>query len=716
LLEERNKRMRILATICLALLTLSLPLRAETNPYGTHTLYQDALSDENIDRAVNWTRHLCGEWGTLKTMIYPITPETRGAQESWKKLIRRAYEAQLIPVLRMDEPLGNKSPDTPDGTYGDIAEAYAAVVRDLLAENPTEMPLYFEIRNEPNNANEWSNAPNPGEYGRFFVAVARAIHALGDPRAKVVNGALSPGGSYDNLRFARKLAKVDGFVENLDAWATHAYPGNTPPWINMHDGTAESHIGVIDGYVAELVELATGGVDVSNLPVLITEFAYSTGAAGGDYPPLDEGLRTEYVVRAFRDYWTRWPEVVSVNPYYLQGPFDRVTQPWVWIEAGTGSTEEGLPAGALPHYEAVAQLWKPGDTKGCFSGNVRDLFGNPLEGAVVRLAELDRSVETNSAGFFIMGDVAPGIYSAEVSAGNGISPAEVGAGRYETRIEPFFMAEPENRVMDFSLEPLFDAGSVAGTVRNQLTDEPVPNTFVEVLPGRITGRTDRSGRFLAEGIVPGTYSLRIQKSGFDVVRLSEIEVKAGKTGEYDLKLSPNRLTNGGLEPLEDHVGQTASHWAAGTWKDGGQLRDPRYSVDGTIFRSGVASQRIEAQAGATDHVWQFSGYSAVEPGNILDAGVYIQTQNLARGEKGKGARMVLTFYTNDMEELDSFSSEALTGSNDWTLVTVEARVPPRAGRVETSLDVSADEGSVWFDDAYLRDRSGEDDPGNREVE
>jgi hypothetical protein len=677
-------------------------------------------------------------------MIYPITPETTGAQDSWKKLIRKSYEAHLIPVLRMDEPLGNKSPDTPDGTYGDIAKAYAAVARDLLAENPTEKPLYFEIRNEPNNANEWSNAPNPEEYGRFFVAVARAIHALGDSRARVVNGALSPGGSYDNLRFTREMTKVDGFVEELDAWGTHAYPGNTPPWVNLHDGTAESHIGVIDGYVAELAELATGGVDVTSLPVLITEFAYSVGAAGGDYPPLDEGLRTEYVVRAFRDYWTKWPEVISVNPYYLQGPFDRVTQPWVWIEAGTGPDEEGLPAGALPHYKAVAQLWKPGDTNGCLSGNVRDVFGNPLEGAVVRLAELDRSVETNSAGFFIMGDVPPGIYSAEVSAGKGtsstkasagdgnfsvrasedsgidpaekgsdgrVSSAEVHAGRYETRIEPFFIAEPENRIMNFSLEPLFDTGSVAGTVRNLLTDEPIPNTFVEVLPGRVTGKTDRSGRFLAEGIVPGTYDLRIQKSGFDVALLPGIEVKPGEPEEYQFRLSPNRLVNGGLEPLEDHVGQTASHWAAGTWKDGGQLRDPRYSVDGTIFRSGVASQRIEAQPGATDHVWQFSGYSAVEPGNTLDAGVYIQTQNLQPGEQGEGARMVLAFYTNDMEELESFSSEALIGSNNWTLVTVEAKVPPRAGRVETILEVSADEGSVWFDDAYLRDRDNENNTG-----
>ena len=79
---------------------------------------------------------------------------------------------------------------------------------DCLRRRNTN-PLYIQLWNEPDLWIEWSNAPNARQYARFFVAVSNAIKQLGDPRIRVLNGALTPL-KPDNRAFLEQMLRTPG--------------------------------------------------------------------------------------------------------------------------------------------------------------------------------------------------------------------------------------------------------------------------------------------------------------------------------------------------------------------------------------------------------------------------------------------------------------------------------------------------------------------------
>lgn len=662
----------------------------KNNPFGMHLLIQDRMTDGMIETHLSWTRQLTGAWGHAKSMIYPITVETPGAQESWKRFIRRAYEMELIPVLRMDEHLGNRSPDSPGGTYGDIAAAYARVTADLIAQNPTDRPLWLEIRNEPNNANEWSNAPDPEEYGRFYVAVARAVRALGDDRIRVCNGALSPGGSYNNLEFIDALCQVPGFVTSLDGWTTHPYPGNAPPDINLHDGTASSYLGVIDGYVDELKRLEAGGVDVRNLPILITETGYNLGGSGGIFPTITEANRAEYWVRTFRDYWGQWPEILCACPYYMLSPFATAEENNAWVKPGAGLTDDGYPTEAHEHYWAVAALAKPFDAHASLSGVVRDSFGNPIPGAVVRADPGEATAAANAVGFYILGRLAPGDIRVSVQAEG-----------HRTASASLTATAAGNLVWNPNLELTGPFGAIAGTIADDETGEGLPHALIDLQPGGMQVRSGSDGLFAVRGVRPGTYRLLVRKSEYDLAWIPDVAVVHGATVAAGARLSANRLVNGGMEPVGEGTPNVAPHWGIANWQ-AHQDPGPWFFLDGTNRKSGMTAQRIEVGVqGEDNNIWQFSGYSDVVAGATYTAEVWCETLGLTAGKEG-GARLEIEFYTNDMEFLSEGVSPWLSGNSRWQRLQVTATAPERAGRINVVLRTRGTGGSAWFDDALMR--------------
>lgn len=683
------RRVFPIVLILITALTLALPAvaqeREKNNPVGIHTMFQDIMSPQVVDTHLTWVSYLTGDWGYVKAMIYPITPDMEGALDSWTYFINKSYELKIIPILRMDEPLGNASPPGEDGDYSEIAAAYARIAKDLIDANPTDKPLWFEIRNEPNNAIEWSNAPNPTEYATFYVAVAKALHAIGDPRIKVCNAALSPGGSYNNLEFIDEMCKVPGFTTSLDGWASHPYPGNMPPWVNLHDGTAPHYIGPIDTYLEELRHLEAGGVDISDLPVLLTEGAYSIGAAGGPWPATTEANRALYQTLAWRDYWMEWPEVLASCPYYLVHPWARTIEDNEWVVPGAKVEEDGRPSMAHDHYWAVSKLAKAYDDTGALSGVVTDEFGNPLHGAVVRIEATEQTGVANEVGFYIIGDVTPTQSNLTV-----MMDTYEGVTGFRT-----FQAG-ENSVWNPSLAVVGAYGSIRGRITDAETDEPLADAIIEVVRTSWQGRTGSDGNFTIQGVRPEIYRLLVRRTGYDPEWVEDVEVAPESTPDINVALNPNRLNNGGLEPLTGEARNIAPHWHVA-----GDIPHPWFQLDSTIKKFGLTSQRIDVEkTGDNNYIWQYSGYTDVVPGATYTLSAWVKTLGLEPGDY-PGAQLELYFVTNDMDYTGSFTSEPITGGADWQHVVLEAIAPEGSGRVNSILRGSGVSGSAWFDDAVL---------------
>lgn len=309
---------------------LTVPPARTSSHYGIHTFVHDRCERNYIKYQLDKSLQLAGPNSYVKQLFYWITPQTTGPQSCWVDFVNEAYNRNLIPIVRLQGthggPYWNKpEPDAP-GDYTSIAQAYRRVVEGLPRRD--NRPLYVEIWNEPNLDIEWSGRPDPVEYAEFLVDVAAAIRAIGDPRIRILNGALSPGGNYNNLAFIDGMATVPGAMQAFDLWASHPYPGNHPPQYNIHDGTAIYTDATIDSYKLELERLAAHGR--TNVQVLLTETGYALGQNNfgfEGYPPISEENRADYIKRALRDYWAHWPEVLGVCPYELVDPKGDW---WVW--------------------------------------------------------------------------------------------------------------------------------------------------------------------------------------------------------------------------------------------------------------------------------------------------------------------------------------------------------------------------------------------------
>jgi uncharacterized repeat protein (TIGR01451 family) len=319
------------------------------NPYGIHTYLSSC--DPPPARPLDRAKDLIGSGGYVTQLFYPIQTDTAGANPCVSSYILEAYGRNLKPIVRLEGNYGDfwqAPPPGANGDYAEIAAAYARYVADLPRRDA--YPLTIAIWNEPNLNIEWSNKPNARAYARFFVAVAKAIHNLHDPRIKVINGALSPNGSH--ISFLDTMLHEPGFRDSFDLWASHCYPYNHPDTYNIHSGTARYGEYAIDCYKQELDKIAQYGR--SNVKVMITETGYELGKdtfGFEGFPAIDENNRAGYITGAFRKYWSAWPEVQAVTPFELfdpSGGWDKMD--WVYPT---------LPYPPHPQFDSVAVLEKP---------------------------------------------------------------------------------------------------------------------------------------------------------------------------------------------------------------------------------------------------------------------------------------------------------------------------------------------------------------------
>lgn len=336
---------------------LNVPPRRTGTHYGMHTFVQDRCDEGYIRTQLDRVFQVAGPGAYVKQLFYRIDTNTSGPSGCWVYFVNRCYDMGLVPVVRLGTDLDGGNWRKPE-PYAEMAQAFKRVVAGLPRRDGHV--LYVEIGNEPNLNMEWGGAANGVEYGRFLVEAAAAMRSLNDSRIVLLNGGLSPtghmadavGGGLSVTAFIEQMATVPGALQAFDVWASHPYPGNRPPEQNLHDGTAADYTYLaIDSYVLELDRLAHHGR--AGLQVLLTETGYRLGANDLNgplgLPAINDANRADYIARAFRDHWGRWPEVIGVCPFFLLDPANPSPwADWVWMDNENAPRQQFHAVAALP--------------------------------------------------------------------------------------------------------------------------------------------------------------------------------------------------------------------------------------------------------------------------------------------------------------------------------------------------------------------------------
>ena len=337
-----------------------LPRRTGTH-FGMHTFVQDRCDESYIRTQLDRVQQVSGPGAYVKQLFHNITPNSQGPSGCWVYFVNQCYDRSLVPVVRLATTYGDGTWSRPT-PYDAYAQAFERVVAGLPRRDGFK--LYVEIGNEPNLNMEWGGAANGAEYGRFLVQAAAAIRGLNDPRIVLLNGGLSPTGhmavtgGLSPTAFIDQMATVPGALDAFDVWASHPYPGNRPPEQNLHDGTAPDYTFLaIDSYVLELDRLAAKGR--SGLRVLLTETGYRLGAndllGPLGIPAITDANRADYIARALRDYWSRWPEVIGVCPFFLLDPSNPSPwSDWVWMNNESSPRQQYYAVQALDKTPSTA--------------------------------------------------------------------------------------------------------------------------------------------------------------------------------------------------------------------------------------------------------------------------------------------------------------------------------------------------------------------------
>ena len=282
---------------------------------------------------VDLTSKLAGPGGWFLVIFADITPNRTSADASWKSSIQQAYAKDLIPVIRMAPPWGDRKVrnmgESPT-SYKKLAQAYKAVIQDLPKRS--DWPLYVQIHNEPNLCYEWECDSSAGtlsdktiasEYAHMMRDVADALHSIGDPRIKVLNGALAPGGvawcqcgtsnfapgTLASTFLTQMNQAVPGVFDKIDAFATHSYPAKGEGW-GFFVAYSEAMTGL------KYFEKELAAINKPNMKVLITETGWPTTWEGGINWSRDQVAG--FTVDAVKNVWTTHPNVLGITPFILR--------------------------------------------------------------------------------------------------------------------------------------------------------------------------------------------------------------------------------------------------------------------------------------------------------------------------------------------------------------------------------------------------------------
>lgn len=686
--------------LALAFLAFATPAYAANNPYGVHMLsFGSDIQD--------WARSLTGSGGYCKQLFYGITNGTSGPSGTWVSFVQGCYDRQMIPICRLstvhsDGQWSAPVPDSP-GNYTSFAQAVKRVVQGL-PRNDT-YPLYIEVLNEVNSGKEWGGSANAWEYARCLVDVANAIRSIGDTRIRILNAGLAGGTDFINSMFTQVPASLWAW----DVYACHSYSLNRPPEYNQHGGTAGPGDICIDSYLDDLAVIASHGR--TGVQVILTETGYSLGDQSfPSYPILNEDIRADYIVRAFRDYWSKWPEVLAVTPFeFLDNAGGWTSFDWVYAGSGTGPLNR--PTNAHKQYYDVWNLAKPNMTRGCISGRVTEAaFGARLAGATVTLTPGNYTTTSDAMGNYYFPNssnlslVSPGTYTVTASKTGFANQAVVNV----------VASAGQNTVVNFAL-PASGTGSITGRVTDPYTGLGISGVSVSASPGGASTTTNALGDYTISNLSPSTYNVAATKYAYRSFTHTGITVSTNGSPVLDFCLAPgadpsrqNLLQNTDLE----YGGGASGDGVANGWANvDNQPHESNFAIDTEVRFSGRASQRITPNGSGYYWIGQWTGYGTIYPGRRYKFQAWCKTSS----PSGIGAQVfgVLSRFGESVDATVQ-AYPVLTTDSGWTLLQGYGVVPSSmwggaTGRLRLELH-GARYGTTWFDRAYVCEDDRSDSP------
>jgi len=663
---------------------------APHNCYGAHLLVNDGKPGSRGDKNLRWARYLVGRWGFAKTLFGGIDKNTKGPNQAWIDYVNRCYELELIPLVRLAGHYKGKywlKPEADEpGNYTSMAAAVKRVVSGLPRSDLC--PLYVEVWNEPNLDVEWTGKTNHEEYAAFFVQVAKAIRSIGDDRIKILNGGLA-----SSPEWARLLCQADPkFAQSFDYWSCHPYPMNRPPSFNLHDKKIppDSEL-AIDSYLLELAELRKCGRD--KVKVVITETGYDLGNSvytrGKGHPIIDEYNRADYIMRAFRDYWSKWPEVHAVTPFEF---CDRGWMRFDWVYPDSDINPDGSPS--RPHYQytVVAALAKPTDVTGAINGTVTVArLGTRLEGAEASL--LGHHAESDPMGNYFLPKLRPGDYRIRVN--------KSGFKNAEAKLK---VVRGQNTVFDIALVAERRA-DLTGVVRSGDTGKPIRGAVVRLSPGDLETKTNRKGEFEFKDCIPSRYTLTAEFKRHHDYRAEHVAVVSGRPNRHDFLLGSKRCPD--AENLANNTSCEAGGGGGG--KPGialgfeppalGGYRDGAALISDDIAHTGRRSQKM--RVGQNEVVIrQISHYGTVEPGKRYLGGMWVKA-DCSNRESGAWITLDMTDNAGVVIERIEPKEKVLGRSDDWIWMQLEGVAPAGSQRLSINLHTQGEGGYAYFDDVYI---------------
>ena len=158
-------------------------------------------------------------------------------------------------------------------------------------------------------------------------------------------------------------------------------------------------------------------------------------------------------------------------------------------------------------------------------GTVTDTEGNPLQAHIQVVGEAFEAVTNEENGQFSIA-IEGGEYEIEVSS--------FGYKTIRIPVSAAMGAEPITIVM----EEQDEATSITGKVENRNDGFAISDVSMEILGFPRKTTTDLQGNFTFEGILPGTYTIKLVKEGF-AERFVTVAVEEGKTTEVMIELHPS---------------------------------------------------------------------------------------------------------------------------------------------------------------------------------
>lgn len=209
-----------------------------------------------------------------------------------------------------------------------------------------------------------------------------------------------------------------------------------------------------------------------------------------------------------------------------------------------------------------------------------------------------------------------------------------------------------------------DAGSIAGSVFNSVTSEPVRKAYVTLTGpqvGQLADQTDAAGKFLFSGLPPGTYRVSASHTGF-----------IDHAARHPITLGPNQdVTDGDIRlPPQGVIGGRVLD------EDGDPVPGSRVLILRQVYREGKKQWSSFDQA-ITNDIGEYR-IAKLAPGRYI----FIARAQLPRlsSEFGESAKMsyVPTYYPNASSQQAALPVEvgAAADLRDIDIHLIKRALPP----------------------------------------